>query len=338
MKANSLCLGALKLKSNLILAPLAGISDLPFRRLNRAFGCELAFTEMLNVRSLSHKSKKTMQMLSTDSLDRPLGVQILGCEEKYIIKGLDVLSKYRFDILDFNAACPVRKVVRRGEGAGLLRNPKKLAKLLKLVVRRCRVPVSVKIRSGWDRDSVNAKDVALLCEDAGASALFIHGRTKEQIYSGAVDYKIIGMVKKAVGIAVIASGDILSPQLSARMLKETGCDGLVIARGSLGNPWIFKQVNSYLKNGEIIPMPSKDEIIRTMLLHLGLCVDFYAQRVGVMIFRKFFAWYTKGFRKVRQLREISSRARTKDEMIAIIKACAGGINEKSPLATGIIHR
>lgn len=329
-----LSLGTLKLKSNLILAPLAGISDLPFRRLNRAFGCELAFVEMLNVRSLGHKSNKTMQMLSTDPGDKPLGVQILGCEEKYINKGLDVLSKYRFDILDFNAACPVRKVVRRGEGAALLKNPKKLAKLLKSVVKQSKVPVTVKIRSGWDKGSVNAKEVALRSEDAGVDAVFIHGRTKEQVYSGSVDYKVIAEVKKAVSIPVIASGDILNAPLSARMLKDTGCDGLVVARGSLGNPWIFSQISAYLKDGKAVPGQSKEEIIRTMLLHLESCIDFYAERVGVMIFRKFFAWYTKGFRKVRQLREASSRARTRQQMLDIIAP----LNEKSPLATGTNHR
>jgi len=233
-------IGNLKLKSNLILAPMAGITDLPFRMLNRKFGCELAFIEMLNSRSVGHKSRRTLQMLSTDPKDRPLGVQILGCEEQFILKALDVLKNHKFDILDFNAACPAKKVVRRGEGAALLKEPKKLQRLLKLVVKNSKVPVTVKIRSGWDKDSVNAKEVALYAQDAGISGLFIHGRTKLQAYSGNVDYEIIRKVKKALDIPVIASGDIFNRELIKKMLKETGCDGVTVARGALGNPWIFK--------------------------------------------------------------------------------------------------
>ncbi|MCX5705363.1 MAG: tRNA-dihydrouridine synthase, partial [Candidatus Omnitrophica bacterium] len=188
---NMLTIGKLHLKSRLILAPLAGISDLPFRMLNRSFGANLGFVEMINCRSMGFKSKRTLQMLSTHPEDRPLGVQLLGCEEEYILKALGVLNKYEFDLLDFNAACPAKKVARRGEGASLLKDPKLLHKLLKLVVKHSKkgLPVTVKIRSGWDKNSVNAREVALLAEDAGVDGLFIHGRTKMQGYSGDVDYK-----------------------------------------------------------------------------------------------------------------------------------------------------
>ncbi len=190
-------IGKLKLKSNLILAPMAGITDLPFRMLNRKFGCELAFIEMLNVRSISYKSRKTQQMLSSGPDDRPLGIQLLGKEPKYILRALDILKAYKFDVLDFNAACPAKKVVRRGEGASLMREPKQLNALLKLVVKNTKTPVTVKIRSGWDGNSRNAKEVALWAQDAGIKGLFIHGRTKMQGYSGGVDYRIIRKVKQA---------------------------------------------------------------------------------------------------------------------------------------------
>ncbi len=311
---------------------MAGVTDLPFRMLNRKFGCELAFVEMLNVRSLSHKSRKTLQMLSSAGEDRPLGVQILGCEEKFIFRALDVLKDYKFDILDFNSACPVKKVVRRGEGSGLLKEPEKLAKLLRLVIRESSVPVTVKIRSGWDKDSVNARRVALLCEDAGIGGIFIHGRTRDQGYSGRVDYKIIRDVKKAVKVPVIASGDILSAPLAKKMFDETGCDGLNIARGALGNPWIFKEISEFLKNGKIIDKPKAGEIIKTMAEHLNSCVDFYGERVGVVIFRKFFSWYTRGLRKIRPLRERCSRTKTKQEVLNIIEEC----QQKIPgLSSGI---
>jgi tRNA-dihydrouridine synthase B len=261
-------------------------------------------------------------MLSTSSEDRPLGVQILGCEEKYIVRALEVLKDYKFSLLDFNAACPAKKVVRRGEGAGLMREPKKLQKILKLVVKNTALPVTVKIRSGWDEKSLNAREVALCAQDCGISALFIHGRTKMQGYAGAVNYALIRAVKKALKVPVIASGDILSGPLAVRMFEETGCDGICVARGALGNPWIFPQIEAYLKKHKPARFPSKAEIVRVMLEHLRACIDFYGEKNGVMIFRKFFCWYTKGFRKIRPLREKSSRVKTVKEMAAIIGSCA----------------
>jgi tRNA-dihydrouridine synthase B len=315
-------IGTLKLKSNLILAPMAGITDIPFRMLNRRFGCELAFVEMINCRSISHKSKRTQKMVSPYKNERPLGMQLLGCEEKFIQRAMEVINEYEFDILDFNAACPVKKVVRRGEGAALLKDPGKLSRILKIVVKRAKVPVTVKIRSGWDNDSVNAPEVASCCQDAGASGVFIHGRTRARRYSGSVDYGIIRQVKKAIKIPVIASGDIFSPQLAKRMFDETGSDAVIVARGALGNPWIFRQITEYIKSGKIIDRPFPQQIAQVMIEHLKMCVDFYGERNGVIIFRKFFSRYTKGFRKVRNLRELSNRLRTAEEMAQIIRKCA----------------
>ena len=257
-------------------------------------------------------------MLSTLAKDKPLGIQILGCEEKYISKALEVLRAYKFDILDFNAACPAKKVVRRGEGAALLKEPKKLNKILKLVVKNSKIPVTVKIRLGWDKDSINAREVALYAQDAGVSAVFIHGRTKTQEYGGNVDYAVIAKVKKALSIPVIASGDVFSGELAKKMLSETNCDGLVIARGSFGNPWIFKEIKEFLKTGKILPKPARAKVVKVMLEHLDASVDFYGERNGVILFRKFFAWYTKGIRNIRPLREKSSRAKTRLETAAMI--------------------
>ncbi len=314
-------IGTLKLKSNLILAPMSGVSDLPFRMLNRGFGCELAFLEMLNARSISYRSKKAYTMLSSNPKDRPLGAQLLGSEPGFILKALDILSQYKFDIMDFNAACPVRKVTVKGEGATLIKDPKKLNKLLKLLVKNSKAPVTVKIRIGWDRNSVNSTDIALAAQDAGIDGLFIHGRTKSQLYSGNVDYEAIRKVKKVLRIPVIASGDIFSPQLAKKMFDETGCDGIAIARGALGNPWIFKQTARFLKDGYLLKGPDINQIIETMIEHLNACVDFYGEKRGVMRFRKFFGWYTKGFYKVRPLRKRFSTAKTKDDMIGIMEAC-----------------
>ena len=316
-------IGNAKLKSPILLAPMAGVSDLPFRLLNRKFGCELAFVEMINVRSISHKSRRTRQMLSVHPKDRPLGIQILGAETKFILQALDILKEYQFDLLDFNAACPVKKVTRRGEGASLLKEPKKLHKLLKLTVDNSGVPVTVKIRSGWDDNSINAKSIALAAQDAGVKAVTIHGRTKTQGYSGKVNYKVIREVKKALAIPVIASGDAFSALLVKKMFDETGCDAVAIARGAFGNPWIFNQAKELLETGKILNKPERKEIIAVMVEHLNGCIDFYGERIGVMQFRKFFAWYTKGMRRVRALREKSSTAKTGDEMAQLIEKCQG---------------
>ncbi len=311
-------IGKLKINSRLVLAPMAGISDLPFRLLNRKFGCEMTFIEMINCRSISHKSRRTKEMLSSLPQDRPLGIQLLGCEIGFIEKAMEVLENYQFDILDFNAACPAKKVVRRGEGASLLKDPLKLSKILKTVVKKSTVPVTVKIRTGWDKDTVNAVDIASVIQDAGVNGLFIHGRTKAQGYGGKVDYSTIAKVKKVLDIPVIASGDVFSAQLVKKMFDETGCDGVAVARGALGNPWIFRESLAYLKNGKSVSLPTKEEIIQIMLEHLDTSVDFYGEKGGVVRFRKFFIWYTKGMRRVRTLREVSSRAKTAEQLKDII--------------------
>ncbi|MFH0763141.1 MAG: tRNA dihydrouridine synthase DusB [Candidatus Omnitrophota bacterium] len=320
-------IGSLNLNSNLILAPMAGITDLPFRMLNRGFGVELGFVEMLNVRSLSHKSKRTLKMLATCPKDRPLGVQLLGCEPGFLLKGMEVIAGHKFDLLDFNAACPVKKVTQRGEGASLLKDPARLNKLLKIVVKESRVPVTVKIRTGWDDGSVDITQLALKCRDAGIAAVFIHGRTKVQGYSGAVDYDAIRRAKRALDIPVIASGDIFSAQLAKKMFEETGCDGVLAARGALGNPWIFSQISNFMEKNLITDKPQKSQLLDTMLKHLEMCVDFHGERIGVMVFRKFFSWYTKGLYGIRPLREKSSRVQSKAVMAELIRQAASNTTE-----------
>jgi len=312
-------IGNLKLKSSLILAPMAGISDLPYRMLNRKFGAELAFTEMVNARSLSYNNVKALELLGSVKADRPLGVQLVGDEPEYINRAIEKLHKRKFDVLDFNAACPERKVVAKGEGAALLKDLKKLKRILKIIVRESRWPVTVKIRAGWDKDTVNAREAALYAEDAGVSAIFIHGRTRNQLYSGTVDYKIIKEVKDAVDVPVIGSGDVLSGPQAKKMFDETGCDGILIARGGLGNPWIFREIEAYLKDGTVVDRPPKAVVIKTMTRHLNSSIACFGTKRAVPAFRKFFSWYTKGLDNVRQLRVKACFAATKKEMLAVIK-------------------
>ena len=257
-------------------------------------------------------------MLTSAPDDRPLGIQLLGGDEAYLVKALEALEEHDFDLLDLNAACPVPKITRKGKGAALLREPHRLGKLLKVLVERAKVPVTVKIRAGWDATSVNARQVALCAEDAGVSALFIHGRTRTQGYGGTVDYRIIEEVKKALAIPVIASGDNLSVPSIKKMFDETGCDGVAIARGSLGYPWIYREVIRFFQDGTLCEKPGIDERISTITNHLNLVVEYYGEKTGVVCFRKFFTWYTRGLRGTKPLRDSVFRADTKDEVLRVV--------------------
>jgi tRNA-dihydrouridine synthase B len=313
-------IGTIELPFPVMLAPMAGVSDLPFRLISRSFGAPLAFTEMIDVRAISHRDKRTRKMLISSPLDRPLGVQLLAADEKYVAGALDVLVEHDFDLLDFNAACPTPKVTRKGKGAALLKEPRKLGAILKILVEYATVPVTVKIRTGWDADSVNAREVALYAEDAGISALFIHGRTKTQGYSGTVDYQNIKEVKDALKIPVIASGDNLSLMLIKRMFDETGCDGVAVARGALGNPWIFREAISLFQDGALIAAgPTMDERIATIKKHFDLVIEYSGEERGIGIFRKFLIWYTKGLRGIKPLRDKAFRTNKKAQFLEIIE-------------------
>jgi tRNA-dihydrouridine synthase B len=326
MDAVMLRIGNLIVPSPVILAPMAGITDLPFRLIARSFGCAFAFVEMISARALVYQSKKTEKMLSTVPEDRPLGVQLLGNDPQVLMQALEKLQEYRFDLLDFNAACPASKVTGKGKGAGLLKEPARLRDLLKVIVAEAHVPVTVKIRAGWDEATVNAREVALYAQDAGIQGLFIHGRTRAQRYSGRVDYGVIRSVKEAVAIPVIASGDAFSPLLVKKMFDETGCDGVAVARGALGNPWLFRSIPEFLRSGQSLPGPDRSEVADTMMRHLDSCISVYGEKVGTILFRKFFAWYTRGITGMKPLREKAFRAETREQMVASIdeirvKAC-----------------
>lgn len=307
----------IRLKTPVILPPLAGISFYPFRVLNRKFGCEFCFLEMINCRSLAYSSAKTLKMMQSGKDDNPLGIQLLGADERFVLRSLERLHGYNFDMVDFNAACPQKKITSRGEDAALLKNPKKLTGLLKSMVKNCDRPVSVKMRLGWNNAS-KACDIALSSQDAGIKAIFVHGRTQTQGYSGAVDYKAIANIKKKLNIPLVASGDILSAKLAKKMFDETGCDAITVARGVLGNPWIFREIKEYLRNGKILSRPSVREIAKTMRLHFKLSLDFYGQETGVAHFKKFFIWYTRWFKGVKTMRDSISNIETAEKMMDLI--------------------
>lgn len=315
-------IGDIELPIPVMLSPMAGVSDLPFRLISRSFGAPLAFTEMIDINAISQRDKRTTHMLSSCDDDRPLGVQFLGNSESQVALAVERLSGQAVDLVDFNAACPSPKVTRKGKGAALMKEPKKLAGILSALVRESSLPVAVKIRAGWDADSVNARDVALYAQDAGISCLFIHGRTKAQGYSGMVDYAVIRDVKEALDIPVVASGDNLSRERVVRMFDETGCDGVAIARGALGNPWIFSETIRYMTDGTIVPGPDVPERIAVMKRHLEMAVAHWGERRGVGLFHKFFIWYTRGIGGLRPLRNRAFRTGTKEGLVEVIDELA----------------
>jgi len=310
-------LGDIKLNTPVILPPLAGISSYPFRALNRKFGCEFSFLEMINCRSLVHSNNKTCEMMRFTEEELPLGIQLLVENERILLKALEKIRDLPFSIVDLNAACPQRKVTSRGEGAHLLKTPKKLERLLKLMVKNCAMPVSLKMRLGWSDDSM-ACDIASSGQDAGIKAIFIHGRTRAQGYSGEVCYEAISRIKKKLKVPVIASGDILNAGLAKKMFDETGCDAITVARGALGNPWIFREIKAYLEKGKVLERPCVEDIIKTMKSHLKLSCDFYGSKRGLAHFKKFFIWYTRSFKGVKLLRGDISRLDTVEGAIAMM--------------------
>ncbi|TAN45397.1 MAG: tRNA dihydrouridine synthase DusB [Nitrospirae bacterium] len=312
-------IGDLIINSKCMLAPMAGVADTPFRLISREAGCVFAFSEMISAKALAYRSKNTLRMLPANPVDRPIGLQLLGDDEASLLKAVDISNSLGFELLDFNAACPVGKVTAKGAGSALLKEPSKLKQLLRVMVRGSNAPVTLKIRSGWDENSVNARDVALLAQDEGVKALFIHGRTRMQGYRGSVDYEVIKEVKQALQIPVIASGDCLSPQLVKKMFDETGCDGVAVARGALGNPWIFRDIEEYLKGGVIPERPSLDETADTMTRHLDLCIAEKGGKRGVMLFRKHLVWYIRGLAEIRRYKERAFKAVARQEMIGLIE-------------------
>jgi tRNA-dihydrouridine synthase B len=315
---------------------MSGVTDLPYRLIARSVGCKFAFTEMLDVMALGSMRKRTGHLLSSRPEDQPLGVQLVGSREEEFLLALERLERLTFQVLDVNAACPARTVTNKGAGAALLKDPRRLARIVKTLSSRSPVPVTVKIRSGWDDDSLNAPEVALLMEDVGAKALFIHGRSGSQGYAGEVDYATIGAVKRSLTIPVIASGSSFNPSMVARMFDETGCDGVAVARGALGNPWILRDIEECRSVATISHVPLAERI-DLMRRHLHLSIDCYGESGGVSSFRKHFVWYTRGFPRMNHLRRTVFGVKTETEMLSLFTEFharakkAGSVDRASPI-------
>lgn len=258
-----------------------------------------------------------MEMMRSNAKDRPLGVQLLGNDSKYILIALEKLTDYRFDLLDFNAACPQKKIISAGKGAALLSQPKKLQKILVEIAKRAEVPLVLKMRLGLESDK-DCLEIAKGAQGSGVSAICVHGRTAAQGYRSPVNYSAIKKIKAALKIPIIASGDIWSAQLAKKMFDQTGCDSVSVARGALGNPWIFREIEEFLSKGRVLAKPGRKEVIKVMKRHLGLTVDFYGAGPGAVKFRKFYIWYTRGFSKTKDLRRKAQQVQNKEQMLKLI--------------------
>ena len=295
-------IGSVTLPNNLILAPMAGVTDLPFRLLCKEQGAGLLCMEMVSAKAILYKNRNTESLLEIDPRENPVSLQLFGSDPEIISTIAHQIEERPFDILDLNMGCPVPKIVNNGEGSALMKNPKLAGEIIRRTVRAIDKPVTVKIRKGFDDEHINAVEMAKIAEDAGSAAVAVHGRTREQFYSGKADWDIIRQVKEAVSIPVIGNGDLLTAEDVIAMEAQTGCDGFMIARGAQGNPWIFRQILHYFETGEHLAKPTLEEVTQMILRHARMMLEFKGEYIGIREIRKHAAWYTAGYPNSARLR------------------------------------
>ena len=324
----TLQIGNVTLENNLIRAPMAGVSDLPFRLLCREQGAGLVCMEMVSAKAILYKNRNTEELLTIDPKEHPVSLQLFGSDPDIISEIAKQIEERPFDILDLNMGCPVPKVVNNGDGSALMKNPRLAGEIIEKTARAIKKPLTVKIRKGFDDAHVNAVELAHIAQESGAAAVAVHGRTREQYYAGHADWDIIRQVKEAVSIPVIGNGDIRTPEDVAAMAEQTGCDGYMIARGAEGNPWIFRQILHYFETGEHLSRPDFSEVTEMLLRHAKMQIDCKGDYTGIREIRKHAAWYTAGYRNSSKLRGRINEVENYEQLEALFREVES-YNEKN---------
>ncbi|HOV26249.1 MAG TPA: tRNA dihydrouridine synthase DusB [Pseudobacteroides sp.] len=309
----------INLDNNVFLAPMAGVTDMPFRVLCREQGCGLVYTEMVSAKGMHYNDIKSKALTAIAEEEKPAAVQIFGSDPDILAGIAEQLNNSDACLIDINMGCPAPKITKNGEGSALMKRPELVGEIVKAVSSASRKPVTVKIRKGWDDSSINAVEIAEIAEKNGAKAIAVHGRTREQYYSGKADWEIIKNVKKSVGIPVIGNGDIVTPEDAERMFEETGCDAIMVGRGAQGNPWIFNKILHYFKTGNILPDPTPEEKIKMIIRHMEMLVELKGMHIGICEMRKHISWYIKGLRNATYVKEKVFRLTSKDEIIDMLR-------------------
>lgn len=316
-------IGKVKIPGELVLGPMAGVTDLPFRLLCKEKGADFVYTEMISAKGIYYKNKNTEQLWEIREEEKPAALQLFGSDPTLMAEMAKQIESRNFDILDINMGCPVPKVVNNGEGSALMKNPALAGRIMKAVSEAIQKPVTVKFRKGFTADTVNAVEFAKIMEDNGAAAIAVHGRTREQYYSGEADWEVIAQVKEAVTIPVIASGDIFKPEDAVRCKRMTGCDGLMLARGARGNPWLFAQIKEYMRSGQMLERPSMAEVSAMILRHARLQMEYKGELMGMREMRKHVAWYTAGYPHSASIRRQVNQVETYQQLEKICaKMCS----------------